>query len=125
MLADSFRKVKDWGAENHKDLLIAGIIFFTGLSSFGLGRLSVVLKPAPPILITDSSQRKEADSSNAISAIAPTDTRVVASRNGASYYFAWCSGVKRIKEENKIWFSTKEAAEKAGLKQAANCSGLQ
>ncbi|HWH16295.1 MAG TPA: hypothetical protein VNU25_01790 [Candidatus Paceibacterota bacterium] len=48
----------------------------------------------------------------------------VASKNGTKYYLPSCGGSKRIKEENKIWFDTKEEAESAGYGPAANCPGL-
>jgi len=46
---------------------------------------------------------------------------IVASKNGKKYYFVHCSGANRIKNENKIYFSTIEAAEGAGYTLAANC----
>ena len=121
MLADSLKKVKIYCRENYKDICIAGIIFFTGLSSFGLGRLSVDLKPNSPLVITDTSTNLSTDQQSVSDATTNMDKRVAASRSGTTYYFAWCSGIKRIKEENKIWFPTKESAEKAGLKLAGNC----
>jgi len=48
----------------------------------------------------------------------------VVSKNGARYHYPWCSGAQSIKEENKIWFDTKEEAEAAGYTPAANCKGL-
>lgn len=48
----------------------------------------------------------------------------VASKSGTRYYLPWCSGVSRIKEENKVWFSTKEEAEARGLTPAKNCEGM-
>ncbi len=48
----------------------------------------------------------------------------LASKNGTKYYLPSCSSSKRIKEENKIWFDTKEEAEAAGYGPAANCPGL-
>ena len=48
----------------------------------------------------------------------------VASKNGTKYYLPSCGSSKRIKEENKIWFGTKEEAEAAGYGPAANCPGL-
>lgn len=48
----------------------------------------------------------------------------VASKNGTKYYLPSCGSSKRIKEENKVWFATKEAAEAAGYGPAANCPGL-
>jgi len=48
----------------------------------------------------------------------------VASRNGTKYYLPACGSAKRIKEENRVWFATKEEAEGAGYGPAANCPGL-
>jgi len=48
----------------------------------------------------------------------------VASKNGTKYYFTWCSGVSRIKEENKIYFDKKELAEAKGLEPSKTCPGL-
>lgn len=48
----------------------------------------------------------------------------VASRSGSFYYLPSCSGAKRIKEKNMIWFTTKEDAEARGLHPANNCPGL-
>lgn len=49
----------------------------------------------------------------------------VASKNGTKYYLPSCSGAKRIKEENKVYFSSKEEAEAQGLEPAKNCKGLE
>ena len=48
----------------------------------------------------------------------------VASKNGTKYYFTWCSGVSRIKEENKVYFDTKEDAIKRGFEPSKTCPGL-
>lgn len=48
----------------------------------------------------------------------------VASKNGTRYHLPWCSGARRIAEENKVWFSDKEAAERAGYTPAQNCDGI-
>lgn len=48
----------------------------------------------------------------------------VASKNGTKYYLPTCGGVSRIKEENKIWFTTVEEAKSRGYGPAANCKGL-
>ncbi len=49
----------------------------------------------------------------------------IASKNGKAYYLPSCSGVARIKEENKVYFATKQAAEAAGYAPAATCPGLK
>ena len=48
----------------------------------------------------------------------------VASKNGTKFYLPTCGSSKRIKEENKVWFDTKEEAIAAGYGPAANCPGL-
>jgi hypothetical protein len=123
MVADLYKKVKTWCSNNRNDLFIAGIIFFTGLSGFGLGRLSIDLKPNLPLSVVQPTDEQTSET-NVSDIVSATDTRVVASRNGTTYYHPWCSGIKRIKEENKIWFTTKETAQKAGLKPAGGCQGL-
>lgn len=52
------------------------------------------------------------------------DKEIVASKNGDVYHYIWCSGAKRINEENKIYFSSKAEAEAAGYRPAQNCPGL-
>lgn len=52
------------------------------------------------------------------------DKNFVASISGTKYHLPSCSGAKRIKEENKVWFSTKEDAELAGYGPAGNCPGI-
>ena len=57
--------------------------------------------------------------------IAPTpiDPRVVASKAAGSklYHHPWCSGAKRIKDTNKLWFASESEAIAAGYTLAANC----
>jgi methylphosphotriester-DNA--protein-cysteine methyltransferase len=53
-----------------------------------------------------------------------TERGYVASKNGTKYHLPWCSGAQRIKDENKVWFKTKEDAEKAGFMPASNCKGI-
>ena len=58
------------------------------------------------------------------SAIAPTSSnskKIVASKNGTRYYYLNCSGVGRINEANKVYFSSEAEAEAVGLTLAANC----
>jgi hypothetical protein len=54
----------------------------------------------------------------------PAGGEVVASKGGTKYYLPWCGTVKLIKEENKVWFASREAAEAAGYAPASNCKGL-
>ena len=46
----------------------------------------------------------------------------LASINGKAYYPKDCAAANRIKEENRIWFNTKEEAESQGYAPAQNCA---
>lgn len=127
MIGDYRSKVNGWIGERKSDLFVAAVIFLTGLGSFGLGRLSVVIPAKPPLTIT---QPQEAGGREALAttASAPSPTNAagayVGSVSGTAYHFPWCPGALRIKEENKIWFRTKTEAENKGYKPAGNCPGL-
>lgn len=134
MLAYSLEKVKGWVLKNRTDLLTALIIFLIGMASFGLGRLSVVLPQKEPIRLEDPgfSQEKQEEQQKeqqeqAADVPGPTALKngaFVASKSGSVYYAVWCSGVSRIREENKVWFQTKEEAKAQGYRPAKNCPGL-
>jgi len=122
-----------------EDLFIALLIVLIGLTSFGLGKLSSLEKQKTPISITDSQSAVY----NAISANTsntnPANTTVnstnvptavgkgivFSSKSGTKYYYPWCSGANRVKEENRVWFNSIADAKSAGLTPAANCPGLK
>ncbi len=112
--------------------LLLGLV---ALSSFAFGRLSGMEEGRVPVRITFPGA---ATSSLATAGISLTQTppipkpdvtgatkgQYVASKSGTKYHLPWCSGAKRISEENKIWFASKAEAEKAGYTPAANCKGI-
>lgn len=92
--------------------------------SFGFGRLSVGAVPEPVKI--SSLNTFEAQGATVAKAVTPVggvkgEGSYVASKNGKKYYPLTCSGVNRIKEENKIYFKTQAEAEAAGYSKAANC----
>ncbi|PIQ66617.1 MAG: hypothetical protein COV96_00515 [Candidatus Zambryskibacteria bacterium CG11_big_fil_rev_8_21_14_0_20_42_18] len=121
-----------------KKLFLSATIILVASLSFGIGRLSVVGDREPikieydEQLITDNRQPTTSTSQTATvintteKKLAPpsvsSDGGVVVSKNGIRYHYLHCSGAKQIKEENKIFFATPEAAEAAGYSLAANCS---
>lgn len=137
MLKDYLIKVKSWFTPKEDEIILVITIVLVALIGFGLGRLSVLKENKFPIQIQEPAQE-----ANTISAVKTPDAPpagggnlprqagakkaalLVGSKNGRAYHFPWCSGAQRIKEENKIYFSSKEEAEKAGYKPAANCEGL-
>ncbi|MBI2108586.1 MAG: hypothetical protein HYT93_00190 [Parcubacteria group bacterium] len=108
----------------NREFLIALLILLVGFGSFGLGRLSALENNKTPVFI--EYEEKENGRLEAAAGLSDTvgDKKFVASKNGTKYHHPWCAGAQRISEENKIWFASKEDAEKAGYTPAANCKGL-
>jgi hypothetical protein len=74
--------------------------------------------PAQHALATTTEQNS-VTSSSTVSSI--DKGLYVASRGGKSYYKLTCAGAKKLSEKNKIWFQSKEEAERFGYKPAKNC----
>jgi len=123
MIQNLWNKIKAWFLPREGEVVLAAVIILTALASFGLGRLSALGKNKFPVRIEAKNQSVAALSSQNPKTESAQNL-FVASRNGQVYHFPWCAGAQRIKEENKIYFSSKEEAQKAGLRPAANCEGL-
>lgn len=123
MIQNLWNKIKAWFLPREGEVVLAAVIILTALASFGLGRLSALGKNKFPVRIETKNQSAAALSSQNPKTESAQNL-FVASRNGQVYHFPWCAGAQRIKEENKIYFSSKEEAQKAGLRPAANCEGL-
>lgn len=143
MIPDRIEKVKAWCERNRSDLFTAVVIFLVGLGSFGLGRLSAFWPEKRPLEIIGVPERSAdfaapsgqdkarqgrdriGERPQAAAAVgAQAQGQYVGSKSGSAYHFPWCPGARAIKEANKVWFASKEDAEKRGYKPAANCSGL-
>jgi hypothetical protein len=114
----------------------AVLITLASVLSFGLGRWSVAQRmtlnetviQAPALIYnstvaTSSNQQKTATTST-VSHEVQIASKYVGSRSGTKYHLLWCPGAKTIKETNKVYFGSKEEAEKAGYTPAANCKGI-
>lgn len=123
------------------DLYIVLIIILVAFGSFGLGRLSKIEDSRTAVKISYPDQlqagvygafsvqetqpyQEQGTSSESDFYADSYKGNFVASKNSDKYHFPWCSGAKRIKEENKVWFETHEEAKAAGYTKAANCKGL-
>ena len=109
-------------------------IALVAIISFNLGKINALQKI--PVKISDGAniykaasigrqETSKTDSQKGIGAIPkqqPNDTKVVVSKNSNKYHFSWCSGAKRIKLENQIWFNTAKEAEAKGYVLAGNCT---
>jgi hypothetical protein len=126
------------------DVLIVTVVFLASTASFGLGYLTGKgsgLEQGRGFWIEDVASTTSARLPAAAAAagelaapripvvpegtaLVPAEGKYLASKNGKKYYLPSCSGAKRIKDENKVWFATLEDAQAAGLTPAANCPGL-
>lgn len=118
------------------DYLIILILLLTVSAAFGLGILAgreLGSGEGDRLWIEDlnatsgtlpASAAAAPEPQKAVPVAAPVEKKYVASKNGTKYYLPECSGVKRIKEENKIWFASEDIAKAEGYGPAANCPGL-
>ena len=109
------------------EIFILACFALVSIISYQFGRIKALEKT--PITLSEKanifeavaapSQQKEGTAATP----RPSDSRVVASKKSASklYHFTWCSGAKRIKEENKVWFENETTAQGAGYSLAGNC----
>ena len=140
--ADDFKILSDEPVRVFKmsdGLFIGTVVVLIALGAFGLGKISAYEKREVPISVLKKQNSILANTINtqalvtssavlnqtaAIGDLAIKDM-FVASKTGTKYYYPWCSGVDRIKEENKIWFSSVEEAKTRGLTPASGCTGLK
>ena len=117
-------------SEKGKDVMIVFIVILTGLGSFELGRLSKEDRTSG--IKIEYINQAENQSANVISSVKNSPEKVsttinssgkkfFASNRGSRYYSIGCSGGKTIKQENRIYFTTKEEAEKAGYELSSSC----
>jgi hypothetical protein len=116
--------------EKGKDILIVVIVILVGLGSFELGRLSK--ENANSGIRIEYPNQTLNQPANVISSvntknIAPKVVSVskpkifFASNRGRKYYPLGCSAGKTIKQENRIYFDSREEAERAGYELSSSC----
>lgn len=98
-------------------LLPASIITLC-ICGVGAGHLEALYGSKMPIQVIF------ADHTAPVPLVETSAQKVVASKNGTTFYYAWCTGRNRIKPENERWFDDSAEALKYGLKPAKNCYGL-
>ncbi len=139
-IREASQKIKVYLGESasREKFFIIAVIFLVGTAAFGLGRVSTLDGKREPVKI--GQVQLQADLASSLLA-GQADSSVeevlngrvnlqeggflVGSKNGNKYHFPWCSGAKRILEENKVYFESAEAARSAGYTPAANCKGLE
>ncbi len=120
-------KIKDFARlVDRRDVWAILCICLSGISGYFIGRLDPILASDQPVII---EMRDVPAVSEPVTADMPNPVergtgKYVASKSGAKYHLTTCPGARTISEANKIWFETKEEAEKAGYTPAATCKGI-
>ncbi|MFM2414993.1 MAG: hypothetical protein RI911_686 [Candidatus Parcubacteria bacterium] len=119
-LMERFSDARAW-IETERAKAIMEIVSLCSIAiiSFFVGRNSVVLD-ARPGFQHDTAARIERMEPKPIAAV-PRQGKVVVSKNGKRWHYAWCPGAETISERNKRWYSSEAEAEKAGYTRASNC----
>lgn len=124
-------------------LFMALLLILVGVGSFGLGRGSVPSEmlqerelsavavsaapptPKPPVSAPGRVSTGTADlpPSQPETEIA-SEQSYIGSKNGTKFHLLTCPGASQIKEENKVYFSSKQEAYSKGYTEAANCKGI-
>ena len=110
--------------------VVIGAIVLGLVLVVGLGQLWGVYSSRPPVKITtpEISQSNQAtnttQSQQTVKPAGKSTGKYVGSKNGRKYHLATCASAARIKDENKVWFDSKEQAAAAGYAPAANCPGI-
>lgn len=110
--------IEFWGTRAPQAiLLVLGVLF-----SYCVGFLDGALRYTVPITVVEPTY----NAGVGVGSPGTLDEQagVVASKNGTTFYYPWCSGRNRIKPENERWFRDSAEALKYGLKPAKNCLGL-
>ena len=115
-------------SEKGKDILIVIIVILVGLSSFELGRLSKNnLNTGVKIEYPNQVENQQANTesiSNFPQVIQNSNIAgktFFASNRGSKYYSLGCSAGQTIKQENRVYFTNKEEAERAGYELSNSC----
>ena len=121
---DFMNKIKGKLGVDNTTLMFLCIIIGVGISSFCLGRISVAkIDKVDQLNIKEEGINISKNEGDIVAdnSSAAKEKVYVASKNGKMYYSIGCSGAKRIKPENEVWFSTREDAEKSGYTLAVAC----
>ena len=121
-IPETLIKIKPWGIVILK---ITSIILVLGLV-FTLGRISILsakgeLEPIqviyPPLVKTAIPQYNQAGSTTE-----PEHWAYAGSKTGKTYYPKGCSGLTRVKPENRVYFTSAPEAITAGYHVSSTCN---
>lgn len=127
------QKIKQFiESDKGKDILVISIIILVGLGSFGLGRLSkntdgglkIDYNDQKANIVDSLSQTNnviDLNKNNLPKSVKINSGNFFASSRGSKYYSISCGAGKTIKQSNRIYFNTKDEAEKAGYDLSSSC----
>ena len=126
-MLDILTKIFKYCKYYEKDIIFTAVIILIAVISFGLGRLSKIRGNNVPLTVenleaVNNNENTNLDQKQVLDKL--NQKSFVASKNGKKYHYVWCDSASGIKDENKIFFATKEEAQDAGYEPAANCKGL-
>ena len=112
-------KIKGFYHNRIKRVIWVWIIVLSLVNSYILGFLSNYNNDFEQLKIMQDSNLLIKD----VSIVGNTSKKgsIVASKNGTKYYFMHCSGVGRIKEENKVYFNSENDATAEKYEKASGC----
>ena len=120
-------KIGDWVKRHQRDIWTGLCLALIGWSAYNVGVIRGHLVTSTPAQESTTEQVTPELRAQAVpersSAPVHTDPRVVVSKssNTKKYHYTWCTSGQKIKEENKLWFPTAQAAQVAGYTLAGNC----
>ncbi len=139
------------GSKNGQNVLFITLLIVSNILSFKIGQNSLIypettnysgletkadyslkdadLKPGSLALAIQSGQKIDQSGEVGMGNTPSSNTgeippRYVASKSGRVYYFTWCTGAKRILEENRQYFNSSSDARAAGLSPSTACPDL-
>jgi len=135
------QKIKSFlDSEQGKNTFIILIVILVGFGAFQLGRISKqndsggIIVTYPPVLKAEGASVGSLTTGTEVQSYADTTSKTfgttttkpvsqgfVASKRGSKYYPPGCSAGKSLKQENRIFFATREEAEKAGYTPSSSC----
>lgn len=130
-MKELFRIIAEWFARDHTRLALGIGIFSAGLAGYSLGILRdnaqsqtpLTMNIVPPQEVSvpqvlgDTAKTSPTITAKAENVVMPEGKcAFVGSKNSTLYHLPTCAPAKRIKETNRVCFTSKEVAEAKGYK---------
>lgn len=111
------KKIKHWWEAYENDLFLVAVMVLLSMIAFG----AIILWRAGFYEVEPRKIVIEEDAFSAHPKQGLGQARFVASINGKKYYPIGCKAAERIKQENRVWFSSEEEAHSMGYMPSMQC----